>query len=391
MAAALPEDVILEILARLPPKYALQCSALNKSFFQAISCPYFARRNAALSSSPSSNSTILIRCSSRCPKIYTRLSLEIPRRHLPAATTILMHEVKVLDSCYGILLLRVKSSELHHVFNPITGGIVPVDHLSVHLNQGVGLVIDFLPDSSYGLKLATFYIHPTEKDRRGSLLKFSILVPYQDFTEIKSQVSLFCEGLTLVKDEHMKPVYAHGSVHWLANHGTKVIAFNVQKGKARIFDGPVKGGLRHLGYKWFGLAEGSLSYVYTPPGEIVVVAHDSSTDEWRVRYRINDLRVLSNRNYGKGMPLFFDGRRVVVRVGRRDGGDEVYEFEMGMNEKWEKRGVVEQWSDAFQHFFTFNPTLAKVSDNYLHNNPTHVREYHLIKGPLLQLQHLLRI
>ncbi|KAL0368763.1 UNVERIFIED_CONTAM: hypothetical protein Scaly_1095200 [Sesamum calycinum] len=384
----LPDDLVLEIIARLPPKYALQCSSLNKSFFRAISCPYFARRNAVLSSSRSSNSSILIRCSYRSPKIYTRLSLENPSGRPPVASTTLIDQVSVLDSCYGVLLLRVNSSQLHHVFNPVTGGIMPVEHLKVHSDPGVSLVVDFLPDSSFDLKLATFnYSYPTWESPQRTHLTFEILVPHQDFTEIKSQVGLSCEGLTLMRDAHIKPVYAYGSVHWLADDATKIIALNVEKEQARIIHGPVKRnygrGFGPHGHKWFGLAEGSLSYVYTLREQILVLAHDSSTDEWRVRYRIDDII----QNDGIGMPLFFDGRRAFVRVGER--GDEVYEVDMG--NKWTKRGVVEQWSDTFQHFFSFFPTLAKVSDDYLHNRPTHVKDYHLIEYTLLQLQHLLRM
>ncbi|KAK4387824.1 hypothetical protein Sango_2389000 [Sesamum angolense] len=335
----LPDDLVLEIIARLPPKYALQCSSLNKSFFRAISCSYFARRNVVLSSSRSSNSSILIRCSYRSPKIYTRLSLENPSGRLPVASTTLINQVSVLDSCYGVLLLRVKSSQLHHVFNPVTGGIMPVEHLKVHSDPGVSLVVDFLPDSSYDLKLATFYSYPTWESPLETHLTFDILVPHQDFTEIKSQVSLSCEGLTLMRDAHIKPVYAYGSVHWLADDATKIIALNVEKEQARIIDGPVKRnygrGFGPHGHNWFGLAEGSLSYVYTLREQILVLAHDSSTDEWRVRYRIDDII----KNYGIGMPLFFDGRRAFVRVGQR--GDEVYEFDMG--NKWTKW---EWWSSG---------------------------------------------
>ncbi|KAI3459938.1 hypothetical protein Pfo_016601 [Paulownia fortunei] len=243
-----------------------------------------------------------------------------------------------------------------------------LDYDTIDGHDDIGLAVDFeAAAGSYHFKLVMVDIEPGLIYQ--SVLRFSVIVPPS--RSVKSRVDFVCESFTRMENQNIKPVYAHGCLHWLGQDGTKIVAFNVEKEQARIINGPVEKnngyGFQSGVYKWFGFSQGSLQFVYTLPDKIIIHVHNHLKNEWQVRHKIANICNPRNNDYKNGIPLFFDGERLFLQLRKRGKDGEIYMHEI-LSGKWEKKGVVRGWSDSNQLFIPFFPTLAKVSDQHLHNS-----------------------
>ncbi|CAN6349137.1 unnamed protein product [Urochloa humidicola] len=122
-AADLPDDLIVEILARLPAGPLCRCKCVSRSWRALISDPahrarlaqtlsgffVFSRPHSAAAAPPSWS--FIATQQSLPPQIDTALSF-LPPSH---------GDIEMLDSCNGLLLLRCSGDPFYVVCNPATG------------------------------------------------------------------------------------------------------------------------------------------------------------------------------------------------------------------------------------------------------------------------------
>lgn len=365
----LTDDVVSEIIAKLPLKEAVQCSSLNKTYYKYVAGADFARKHAVLSLSP-----IIFHHSACNPKIYSVVDFptagKIPKRINLAA------EGSILDSCNGVFFMSVLKR--CYIFNPITGGIKSVGYrIRKHYDVGehdVGLAVDFpaRPPSfvGYNFKLVTIDIKKSSIHQ--TLVKFGELVvpsaANNNRAAVRSTAELACRSFTLMADRNIRPVYARGCLHWLGEDAKKIAAYDVAKERAKFVPGPIKNTGDH-GFdnntvdKWFGFAGGSLHFIYALSREIVVHSHVRGA--WRVAHKIPNISTPRNNGMRNGVVAFFDGRRVLLHLRKMAGDGEMHAYDLSTG-KWRKIGAgVEGWADWHQVFVSYTPTLARVSDVYL--------------------------
>ncbi|KAL8030416.1 hypothetical protein ABFX02_14G284900 [Erythranthe guttata] len=359
--AKLSDDLILRIISRLPLKSAVRCKLLSKNYNVIISTAKFGRLHALRSSNP----TVF-----HCPAVNSRSFTRIdPLSGSDPISTALPIGISILASCNGVLLARIDCYNEYHVLNPITGGATVIDH-RIGRSQDIALAVDLVNpislSSKFQFKLVTFDVNPNPT-RYWSTLRFAVVVHSgapipagYPATVVKPEVVFKCKNFARMADRSIRPVYAHGCVHWLGDDAESIVSFNVVKEKPRITDGPLKNGSLNKdaaagggGGKWFGVAQGSLQFVHGSPEVIVVYKHDYANDRWRVSHKIGNIynpRAVINNH---GTPVLFDGQRLFVRLGKR-----IYVHCSG---KWEKKGKVGCGDEVF---FEFIPTLASVSNEH---------------------------
>lgn len=346
------DDIILEIIARLPMRYAVQCSILNRNFRKLISGSSFRRLMAAVS--PPS----IFCCSTFCPFTFTKLGR-------PPKQQVLDRSVSIKASCNGLLLLEIKRS--HYVFNPLTRAIMKLHAVFFFGVRHVTLAVDW----GYShFKLVTMDALHREN------LTFRVYAPISDRRLIRESTVRFARDPSFnsrfggeVEDGKMTmPVYAEGCVYWLADDGTATALFDVEKEKVRMIEGPLNLNQGDwVSHKWFGFCEGSINVVYAFSRNIMIWELDERKGEWRVKHRIGNISNHRNNDDGNGKPVFYDGRRLYfhTRISGRDGNVDVYDVE---RKRWAKNHwVVAGWKDRSQLFFSYFPTTAGVSGLDIHS------------------------
>lgn len=241
MAAELPHDMILHIIMQLPLKYAIRSCILNKRIYNVISTPKFVRDHHALlsSSSPSSSNPIIFHNSF----IFHKPSAKFTTINSPVRKSITLadQDMLLLDSCNGILLLYGRQSALYCVFNPFTGGVMFLNY-DIKRPHRWGLAVEIpcnnnapatSSNSAFDFKLVE--LQTKKLGARGhTRLRFLVLVPSRDRGLVKKEFNLDYEGsFTPLIGPGRRPVYGHGSLHWLGVGATAIAAFDVESGRAR--------------------------------------------------------------------------------------------------------------------------------------------------------------
>lgn len=361
--AVLDEDTILEIVVRLPLKYAIRCMVLNKNLFHLIS----QRKKALVSSAyPDIEGSILCRWNDitfkRIAPGSPKISITIPHPDNPI----------ILDSCNGVLLLHFRKQHRICVFNPITGGIMPLSTLiKLKVSEdNVALAVDMDALTIFQFKLVvadTFSISEEE-----TLWTFTVLVPSGATSWlIKSPVEFIsrsdpcsCIGYA----------YVHGCVYWLDKLNNSIIMFDMEKEEATS--------IRSLEYaeefsaSLFGSLDGSLLSVYNLENEINICCYDQVEDAWQLKHKIAHTTSDPVISFCNGQHLLITDYSCISLPTFRDGLVFMYDI---LSDKWEK---LSPEGFSFEHpnrktFFPFVPTLAKVSDIYLHHSKTEFAEVYL--------------
>ncbi|KAL7085696.1 hypothetical protein ACP275_14G294600 [Erythranthe tilingii] len=391
----LTDDLVFEIIKLLPLRNALQYSCVSKNFRSYITGPSFAREHALLSSesasaAPPSGRIIIFHCSAYEPMLFTVLNSPVESNPVTVAA-----EASIMASCNGVFLLRLKPYH-YFVLNPFTGGNMFLGYNIPSQHASVGLAVDFPADpSSPSFKVVI-------AEHRETVMRFTVVVP-SGGEMVKSEVEFTCTRaqFTGMDDGSIRPVYAHGRLHWLGDEADKILVFDVEKERARIINGPIRKHKPHGFYKrvdkWFGLAKGSLHFVYVLPEEIVVHTHDHRKGKWRLAHRIPNMCERGKNNVLRdGVPVYFDGEQLFLhlRVMVRGGGVWMYNLK---SREWTKTGgKVGGWADWDQNFYGYIPTLANVSygkdvETLLQEcPPQHKDLYYQFKRTFLGLQQLLR-
>ncbi|KAL7127902.1 hypothetical protein ABFS83_14G280900 [Erythranthe nasuta] len=362
--AELPEDLVFEIIKLLPLRNALQYSCVSKNFRSYITDPSFAREHALLSSesasaAPSSGRIIIFHCSAFQAMLFTVLNSPAASASINVAA-----EASIMASCNGVFLLRLKPSH-YFVLNPLTGGNMFLGYNIPSQHASVGLAVDFPaadPSSSPSFKVVI-------AEHRGTVMRFTVAVP-SGGEMVESAVEFNCTSVQFTcarahDDVSLRPVYAHGRLHWLGAEADKILTFDVEKQRARIINGPIRKHKPHGFHKrvdkWFGLAKGSLHFVYVLPEEIVVHTHDHRKGKWRLAHRIPNMCEREKNNVLRdGVPVYFDGEQVFLHLRVMLDGGGVWMYNLKSREWTETGGKVRGWADWNQNFYGYIPTLANV-------------------------------
>ncbi|VFQ97479.1 unnamed protein product [Cuscuta campestris] len=232
----LDDDLVAEIISRLPFKLAIQCKLISKRFNSWISNPKFSqtlfqhdRKVWTLALPPTSFDV-----SRDLQKIFRDLII-IPHRLVQSKETCALYSVFVLAVCRGLLLLVFPGVGMFCVFNPITRAhqLIPYrGHYSLERLGDAGLFVDYPASDLYKLvtvewldegKGYSFHVFSSSsKERFGLWRQVQIRMIPSSSKDIKPPPPAY------VQDD---------SLHWL-NSDIRVLAFDAKREEATFLDPP---------------------------------------------------------------------------------------------------------------------------------------------------------
>lgn len=345
----LTDDLLIEILSRLPFKVATQCQCINKKFRALISNHQFAVKQAVHLYLRSS----MLICGRRiCPTTFYGILLHPPHDAMSIPSQ--PHEVRILASSNGLLLLLLRSTNLYCVCNPITGDYRMLRCPNIGFNEHAGLAIDSRTVSSTPpqYKVVTISIK-----KSGSGWPLQLRYEFEVFSQGfwgKSSRSPVYENSQFVSG---KSVCLNGCLHWLRKDGS-IIAFDVVEEKSRLIKKPP--GFELGNSTWFGITDGMITMVLVlRKGIVVCTLCDYIKESWKFTTKIPHIAIDEN-GYNHVYPISFDGMQLLMllRHERMDG--EIFKYEL-CTKLWKHIGSVPMITDSSQVFVPFVPTLAKVS------------------------------
>lgn len=355
--ATLNDDLVLEVISWLPLKDAVRCKILDKNFNRYVSNQSFEHKHFVRSNQKISN---LLYCSNLNPTKFSQLQLENP---YPLNNLKIMNNPPFLfASCGGILLLYYKHRS-YFVINPIKGefNFVQEDKHDGWVVGSVGLAVDS-NTHSYRVRLVFVHISKHRNCLENQMCRFTIYNFCSSQWEERNEEDFVCKSSGFL-GRNIQPVYLHNSLHWLREDGS-ILSFDVEKRRARIFQGPVKliFGTRY-GYDiWFGGVGDSLVFVCPSKYETVIYVYDLvHTKTWKIWHRIGNISLTGKNDYKNGFPIIFDGQRLVLLLRNKDGGDGEIFMHNILEKSWEKMGIV----SATTEFVPFVSTLAKINSGYV--------------------------
>ncbi|KAL8466232.1 hypothetical protein ACS0TY_035372 [Phlomoides rotata] len=364
--AELEEDMILEIVVRLPLKYAIRCMVLNKNLFRLISQQ---KKSLVSSAYPDIEGSIFSRYDAVAFKRMTRGSSKISMRTIPKRYD---ENPIILDSCNGVLLLYFYEQSQSCVFNPITGGIMLVNPFIKHKLRDVraALAVDLDAKTIFQFKLVVAETFSHSEDE--NLWRFTVLVPSGGTSWlIKSPVELICRGDLCMRDQF---VYVLGCVYWADERNHSIIMFDVEKEKARRILWPQYPGEAQAFFS--GSSDGSLQCVYTLHDVIEIHSYDQVKDAWQLKHKIMNTVIAPGLLLCDGQCLLNANCNVFWLFNHHDKVLFMYDI---LSDKWEKIGIegLSFYNYVRDNYFSFVPTLAKVSDKYLHDPEFEFAEVYL--------------
>ncbi|XP_009777611.1 putative F-box/kelch-repeat protein At1g20940 [Nicotiana sylvestris] len=398
----LNEDLVLDIISRLPVKLALQCRVLSKSFNNKLCEPNVCQSYASRWFQDQNISKLLIYSSSSLSSSRYEISNFFCKVYVNPSrdeiSTISPLNVSVLSSCKGLLLLEFHQLKTFCIFNPITGmhQLIPYPELRNYFSTrggGVGLVVDHpTPNGHY--KLVTIGML-----NRYEGYKFCVFsseeagVVWHEF-----QLRMDVRGDSLVNPQ---PVYVHDCLHWLRNDGS-ILAFDTKSssGKASIFNrpeiitryffDPMYGIISFPCDAWLGVVRGVLTLVCVFKKFIVIFGYDHVSRNWTVSYTLPNF-MPDLRNYGDDLLKWFDGKKLffVVNHSASRGASTGYLYEYDTERKtYEKVDTLLLDMDS-TIFFSFEPTLANVHKTVLPPYTIHSKHFPAIATILNEFRYLI--
>ncbi|KAL3505512.1 hypothetical protein ACH5RR_035353 [Cinchona calisaya] len=381
----LPEELILEIVSRLPLKYAVQCKCLNKNMNKFISDPNFAIHHTLRN-----HGTTLLHCASFRAQLFGKISLDPPHtvNYLGLGKGIKESVVSpiLISPSTGRIVIQFLDTNFYCVFNPITGAYrrIPPSPFSIAKPLAIGLV-DEASSPSFKL-VAVFDVLDFQQRSRGKqIFKFEIFE-----SENNSWRGLNC--LKRITCDSSKfawasdAVYLQGRLHWLRQSGD-VLAFDVNNECGHLIRKPqdiiynslddrsnfdVRESYYHQRQgtwfgvdTWFGIAQGSLTLAIAFREKIIIYVLEVVDGEngywswWRSKNEFGNHISLRDRNRN-GRPVFYNGKTLIFLSGDRNL--DIYEYHIKDN-IWNKIGKLACWSDCIRSFHHFIPTLANIPNS----------------------------
>ncbi|KAJ8554099.1 hypothetical protein K7X08_024777 [Anisodus acutangulus] len=276
MPQSLPDDLLVEIITRLPLKFAVQGKVLNKNLNGRISDPKF--------------STQLI-CTSRSMGLFQNFH-KISLNPIPTigCEMNLPYDIELLDSCKGLILFDFEAIKSYCVFNPITRAhqLIPYrEPTTFMMISDPGIAVDYPSSNQY--KLVTI----SKLARHSNLFdKFHVLSSDRSglWREIQLRSNTFSD-LAIVSG----PVFWRNSLHWLRSDGS-VLPFDTNREEAVLIERPKF--IDHCDFmygkiltgcdKWLGVAQGLLTLVCIFKKSIIIAAYDYASSNWRVSHTLEN-------------------------------------------------------------------------------------------------------
>ncbi|CAN6310702.1 unnamed protein product [Urochloa humidicola] len=239
-ASALPNEIVEEILARLPSKPLRRFQCVSRSWRDLIASPSF----HDLHSSKHAGARLFVRPAGYCESFYAASlpqQQQRPGGSRPDASTVeeilswkLLPQGTVFPitkSCHGLVLLRCLEYDAHYAWNPSTGDILTLPDRTPFRAAGIGSPRAFV---SYGMG----YCSATRQHKVARMYCI-------DDGPFGGGTRTVCEVFTLDESTHWRPaateppvewrlrvrgsqgaVLCNGSLHFVGQDGT-ITAFNV--------------------------------------------------------------------------------------------------------------------------------------------------------------------
>lgn len=207
--------------------------------------------------------------------IYTRMDVspwkkfhKISLDPITQLMTILPHEVEILGSCNGLVLIEFERVRRFCVFNPITRDhqLIPYPEAPAYGAERIVLAVDCPNSDQYKLVAISYLVKNSN-----FFYRFHILSSQQPGLwrrEIRLRINAF-----LSLPVGCAPVYWDSSLYWLRADGS-VIAFDTRTEEAILIDHPEFLDHYNLPYCkitigqdiWLGTAQGLLTLVFLSEG-----------------------------------------------------------------------------------------------------------------------------
>ncbi|XP_077216357.1 F-box protein At5g07610-like isoform X2 [Tasmannia lanceolata] len=262
----LSDDVLIEIISRLPNKSILRFQCVSKGFcaliFQVFLSP--GRKTPLPMSGLFYERGSLARVPGTCfPTIDPTLSF------LPSHST-----CRVIHSCNGLLLCRDDFQTQLYVCSPITKQFVSLPHLpKFHSTHAIALSFD--PSQSRHYRVFHLFRPSPMEDR------FELMIFYSEMGNWRK--TKFME-LVPIYGLLGRPVFLNGGLYILNNYN-QVLCFDFKGEHFRVIKLP------EIGAKWYfgclGVSQGCLNYAENTDSELRIwVLKDCSTDNWVLKHDV---------------------------------------------------------------------------------------------------------
>ena len=359
------DDLLVDILSRLPIKSLFRFKSMSQSFNQLItsiiSDPKLLESNHTFGSVQG-----FFHFSYNTPQNIRYLSLHPQHPVKNSGRSIdssqIIDSPHIIDSCNGLLLLDIPHTNLFSLYNPTIQKqcyfLKPINWSPSSL-QNIGLAYD--PNaliSNNRCKLVFVYkwhFLPNGRDQYG----FKIFSP-DTLAWRKVEVRLACRAGEFVK--HGQAVYFNESLHWIRESGD-IIVFDMEKNIPRIIGKPffLEGYESNM---WFGVTRGSINVVHISKTQVVIfVLHDYVNHKWGcVRIKIN---CFPPKRMFCPVVKFFDGEWIVLQSQGR--AKDINSYNMRLDE-WKKIGVLQDSKDGMQEYIPFIPSTEWLDTAPLNNN-----------------------
>ncbi|KAH0689942.1 hypothetical protein KY289_017300 [Solanum tuberosum] len=402
----LNEDIVVDIISRLPVKLAVQCKVLSKSFNNKLCEPNISQSFASRWFRDQNITNLLIywtpsptQSSYEISNYSCKFFCSNPRLRLGYERRSSSLNVSLLTSCKGLLLLEFHKFKTFCIFNPITkvhqliSYPEPTNYFST-VGGGAGLAIDH-PTTNHNYKLVT--VGMLNKCRGYRFRVFSSEeagVVWHEFLFLK-------EVYYRTSIVSPQPVFVHDCLHWLTSDGN-VLAFDTKSstGQATIINlprevlhvylnDPMYGAINFMFDAVLELVRGVLTLVCSFKKFIVIFCYDYVSRKWKVSYTLPNFKPdLVGRVGGPASPICFDGEKLFIfgryRAAQRTGY--LYEYVLEMK-TYKKVGEVFNMHSAI--FFWWEPTLARIPKTELPPYKVHSKHFPEITATLDELRCLI--
>ncbi|KAI4376399.1 hypothetical protein MLD38_014167 [Melastoma candidum] len=288
----IPEDLIREILVRVPPRCAVRLQTVSKLWLFIVSGREFRLRHTVLNP-PVSPAAVLL-CSSpfHDDLRIVPLACEATNFKTNVPLSIGAPGVLIVQSCNGLLLCRTwktfGSSCDYYVFNPTTNQSSAVPRLAACEGRSsaavFGLALAFDPSDS------PFYKVVCVRGTDGPCRRFQIVVYSSKDRKWTNSTREFAAPFDMVFNNG---VFWRGAVHWLSPSGSSLSFDIAQEDYGELPKLPARGdnsgmtGSRR--FRYFGESGGHLYYFeihgnMTARFTVFVIESDCST--WSPRYEV---------------------------------------------------------------------------------------------------------
>ncbi|XP_026451108.1 uncharacterized protein LOC113351313 [Papaver somniferum] len=364
------DEVMSQILARVPAEQVTSLKVMNKRWNSLISSDIFVRRFNSII-----RPVFGLFHHSTGSKIIKFFSFDVNGKDILSSRNLFVTDgtgltvlepenpyrgpsVDIVASSGGLLLVR--SGNKIYVCNPLTLSSKPIKlpwFYSDDDKPRFGLVINSINDpisrSLSNYKVICVYGHE-------NILGFTIFSP-ETMKWRLSNWKFNCSGEEIF--ERLDSVYHRGALHWLSS--THILAFHVEEERSWKIELPpnmVIGCIGNCPNTWFGIAEEAVNILSISDKEIIVwVLEDYENSEWQIRRRIKKTWRNFTSDRISSIPTFYDGERLVLVLLKKVAGNYQYHALIkNIRSGAERTKRLEDWLGAPRKYIPYAGTLAKM-------------------------------